>query len=30
MILLAAYVGYAHASLAMETINNLDRLSDAR
>ena len=29
MILLAGYLGYARASLAMETVSNLDRLSDA-
>jgi 4-carboxymuconolactone decarboxylase len=29
MILLAGYLGYPRASLAMETVNNLDRLSDA-
>jgi hypothetical protein len=29
MTLLAGYLGYAHASLAMETVNDLDRLSDA-
>jgi 4-carboxymuconolactone decarboxylase len=29
MILLAGYLGYAHASLAMETVNNLDRRSAA-
>jgi 4-carboxymuconolactone decarboxylase len=29
MILLAGYLGYAHASLAMQTVNNLDRPGDA-
>jgi 4-carboxymuconolactone decarboxylase len=29
MILLAGYLGYAHASLAIETVNNLDRPGDA-